>query len=213
MLQRYGQPLLDRVTSSQRRVWFRLVTRDIDRHGTIFEPAGVDLTAFRANPVFLWMHDSGGGEVTPPPDVVIGRVTNFDQSVDALDIEVEFDDDGDGLAATCFRKVKDGFLRMVSIGCNVLEEETVQIGTHKVPVYTRTELLECSLVIIGSNRGALKLDRSRVAAMLREVGGIGGAGTAKPVEAAAPMVMGTIWRAGFFRSRKGSSTSQPCSSR
>lgn len=174
MLQRYGQPLLDRAVSSQRRVWFRLVTRDIDRHGTIIEPAGVDMTAFRANPVFLWMHDSGGGETTPPPDVVIGRVTNFDQSVDALDIEVEFDDDGDGLAATCFRKVKDGFLRMVSIGCNVLEEETMQIGTHKVPVYTRTELLECSLVIIGSNRGALKLDRSRVAAMLREVGGVGG---------------------------------------
>lgn len=189
MLQRYGQPLLDRATSSQRRVWFRLVTRDIDRHGTIIEPAGVDMTAFRANPVFLWMHDSGGGEVTPPPDVVIGRVTNFDQSVDALDIEVEFDDDGDGLAATCFRKVKDGFLRMVSIGCNVLEEETVQIGTHKVPVYTRTELLECSLVIIGSNRGALKLDRSRVAAMLREVGGVGGvvkAAEAAPAPPAAP---------------------------
>lgn len=184
MLQRYGQPLLDRAVSSQRRVWFRLVTRDIDRHGTIIEPAGVDMTAFRANPVFLWMHDSGGGETTPPPDVVIGRVTNFDQSVDALDIEVEFDDDGDGLAATCFRKVKDGFLRMVSIGCNVLEEETMQIGTHKVPVYTRTELLECSLVIIGSNRGALKLDRSRVAAMLREVGGVGGAVKATDVEAA-----------------------------
>ena len=186
MLQRYGQPLLDRATSSQRRVWFRLVTRDIDRHGTIIEPAGVDMAAFRANPVFLWMHDSGGGEVTPPPDVVIGRVTNFDQSVDALDIEVEFDDDGDGLAATCFRKVKDGFLRMVSIGCNVLEEETVQIGTHKVLVYTRTELLECSLVIIGSNRGALKLDRSRVAAMLREIGGVGGAKVETPtVEAVA----------------------------
>lgn len=186
MLQRYGQPLLDRAVSSQRRVWFRLVTRDIDRHGTIIEPAGVDMTAFRANPVFLWMHDSGGGEVTPPPDVVIGRVTNFDQSVDALDIEVEFDDDGDGLAATCFRKVKEGFLRMVSIGCNVLEEETVMVGTHKVPVYTRTELLECSLVIIGSNRGALKLDRSRVAAMLREIGGVGGAKVETPtVEAVA----------------------------
>jgi 8-oxo-dGTP pyrophosphatase MutT (NUDIX family) len=73
---------------------------------------------------------------------------------------------------------------MVSIGCNVLEEETVQIGTHKVPVYTRTELLECSLVIIGSNRGALKLDRSRVAAMLREVGGVGG--VVKAAEAAPP---------------------------
>jgi len=165
---RYGSPQLSRAATGDRRIWFRLVTRDVDRHGTIIEPAGVRLDAFKANPVFLWMHDSGGGEVTPPPDVVIGRVVSFDQSREFLDIEVEFDDDGaDGMASTCFRKVKEGFIRMVSIGCNVVVEDEVEVDGHHVPVYAVTELLECSLVIVGSNRRALKLDRAAAAAMLR----------------------------------------------
>lgn len=169
-LRRHGVPLLTRAASAPRRIWFQLVNRQIDRHGTIIEPSGVDLTAFRANPVFLWMHQSGGEglPVQPPPDVVIGRVVTIDQTDEHLDIEVEFDDDGaDGLASTCYRKVRDGFIRMVSIGCNPLEEASTRVGSVDVPVFTRTELLECSLVIIGSNRGAMKIDRAAVAAVLR----------------------------------------------
>lgn len=169
-LRRHGVPLLTRAASAPRRIWFQLVNRQVDRHGTIIEPAGVDLTAFRANPVFLWMHQSGGEglPVQPPPDVVIGRVVMIDQTDEHLDIEVEFDDDGaDGLASTCYRKVRDGFIRMVSIGCNPLVEDTVRVGGVDVPRFTRTELLECSLVIIGSNRGAMKIDRAAVAAVLR----------------------------------------------
>ena len=86
-LRRTGTPLLNRATPGDRQVWFRLVTRDVDRHGTIIEPAGVDTRAFLANPVFLWMHDSGGGDrPTPPPDVVIGRVVEIDQTAEHFDI-------------------------------------------------------------------------------------------------------------------------------
>ena len=167
-LRRIGTPLLNRATPGDRQVWFRLVTRDVDRHGTIIEPAGVDTRAFLANPVFLWMHDSGGGDrPTPPPDVVIGRVVEIDQTAEHFDICCEFDDDGpSGLATTCYRKVKAGFLRAVSIGCNALAETRTTIDGVEVPVYTAVELLECSLVIIGSNRGALKLDRAAAAAMV-----------------------------------------------
>ena len=167
-LRRTGTPLLNRATPGDRQVWFRLVTRDVDRHGTIIEPAGVDTRAFLANPVFLWMHDSGGGDrPTPPPDVVIGRVVEIDQTAEHFDICCEFDDDGpSGLATTCYRKVKAGFLRAVSIGCNALAETRTTIDGVEVPVYTAVELLECSLVIIGSNRGALKLDRAAAAAMV-----------------------------------------------
>lgn len=167
---RAGRPLLDRAVAADRQVWFRLVTRDVDRHGTIIEPAGVDLTFHRQNPVFLWMHDSGGGPITPPPDVVIGRVVDYDQTREHLDILVEFDDDGeDGLASTCYRKVRGGYIRMVSIGCNALEETTTRVDGADVPTYPRSELLECSLVIIGSNRAALKLDRAAAAAMVRSL--------------------------------------------
>ena len=167
-LRRTGTPLLNRATPGDRQVWFRLVTRDVDRHGTIIEPAGVDTRAFLTNPVFLWMHDSGGGDrPTPPPDVVIGRVVEIDQTAEHFDICCEFDDDGPtGLATTCYRKVKAGFLRAVSIGCNALAESRTTIDGVEVPVYTAVELLECSLVIIGSNRGALKLDRAAAAAMV-----------------------------------------------
>jgi len=169
-IQRFGAPLLNRAVSAARRIWFRLVTRDIDRHGTIIEPSGVDTTAFKANPVFLWMHQSGGEGLPeqPPPDVVIGRVTNIDQTYDHLDIEVEFDDDGeDGLATTCYRKVLKGFIRMVSIGCNPTSEAVTAVNGRDVLTYPTSELLECSLVIIGSNRSAAKLDRAAVAAVLR----------------------------------------------
>lgn len=183
-LRRIGTPLLNRATPGDRQVWFRLVTRDVDRHGTIIEPAGVDTRAFLANPVFLWMHDSGGGDrPTPPPDVVIGRVVEIDQTVEHFDICCQFDNDDTrevtvlpdgsesvtikpGLATTCYRKVKAGFLRAVSIGCNALAESRATIDGVEVPVYTAVELLECSLVIIGSNRGALKLDRAAAAAMV-----------------------------------------------
>lgn len=168
-LRRHGAPLLSRAVSGDRRVWFRLVTRDVDRHGTIIEPSGIDTTAFLANPVFLWMHDSGGSDrPTPPPDVVIGRVVTIDQTRTLFDIEVEFDDDGEGgLATTCYRKVKAGFIRMVSIGCNATSETVAEVNGVNVPVFSTVELLEASLVIIGSNRAALKLDRTAAAAMLR----------------------------------------------
>lgn len=171
-LQRYGTPLLDRAAPQERTVWFRLVTRNVDRHGTIIEPAGIDTAAFLRNPVFLWMHQSGGGDTAsqPPPDVVIGRVVEIDQTDDHFDICVLFDDDGpDGLASTCYRKVLAGFIRMVSIGCNALVETSTRVGDIDVPTYSKTELLECSLVIIGSNRQALKLDRAAMAAMVRDL--------------------------------------------
>lgn len=172
-IRRHGVPLLQRQASSPRRIWFRLVDRQVDRHGTIIEPAGVDLTAYKANPVFLWMHQSGGEGLPtqPPPDVVIGTVVNFDQTLEHLDIEVDFDDDGpDGLASTCFRKVKAGRIRMVSIGCSPTSEDTVNVNGLDVPRFPTTELLECSLVIIGSNRGSLVLSRAAMAAELRSLG-------------------------------------------
>lgn len=186
-LRRTGTPLLNRATPGDRQIWFRLVTRDVDRHGTIVEPAGVDTRAFLANPVFLWMHDSGGGDrPTPPPDVVIGRVVEIDQTAEHFDICCEFDDDGPtGLATTCYRKVKAGFLRAVSIGCNALAESRTTIDGVEVPVYTAVELLECSLVIIGSNRGALKLDRAAAAAMVARLDSEEGGESEAPAASAA----------------------------
>lgn len=191
-------PLLDRaaLTDTQRaalgdadntrRVWFRLVTTAIDRHGTIILPDGVDVSTHRTNPVFLWLHQSSSrgsalkvGEGAdsfavslasapqPPPDVVIGQVVGYEQDATRLDICVLFDDDE--MADLCYRKVRKGFLRAVSIGCNVIEETTRDVDGVKVPVYVRSELLEASLVIIPSNREALQLDRGAATMALRAI--------------------------------------------
>ena len=69
MLRRFGSKL-DKVTEGERRVWFRLTTRAIDRHGTIIEPAGVDCASHRTNPVFLWMHQSLAEGLTVETDEV-----------------------------------------------------------------------------------------------------------------------------------------------
>jgi len=155
--------LLRRDTASGvRRAVFRLCTPAIDRHGTVILPEGVQLDAHKAaGSPFLWMHESGGFGAAPPPDVVIGRVVEYAQSAAALDITVEFADDGpQGLASRCWEKVQAGLLRMVSIGCSVVASETRKVGGQDVTVFTRSELWEASLVIVGSNREALRLDRA-----------------------------------------------------
>lgn len=146
-----------------RRATFRLCTPAIDRHGTIILPEGVDLTAHKAaGSPFLWMHEIGDGfGSVPPPDVVIGRVVEYEQSSKALDITVEFDDDGpQGLASRCWAKVQAGLLRSVSIGASPVTTETRKVAGADVLVYTKTELWEASLVILGSNREALRIDRA-----------------------------------------------------
>ena len=128
--------------------WFRLVTPAIDQHGTIIRPEGVRTERFAANPVFLWMHQSGGGFSAPSPDVVIGRVVKWEQSDEAFDILVEFDTSQ--LATECLRKVRAKLIRMVSIGFRAIKRVDQEIDGRTVPVYEEVELLEASLVIIGS---------------------------------------------------------------
>ena len=95
--------------------WFRASTNDIDRHGTIVEPRGIDTANYSANPVFMWGHDaygSGGG----PPDLenVLGRVIDYRKDDSAFDIEVEWAEHDRAVMARDL--VRTGFLSAVSVG-------------------------------------------------------------------------------------------------
>lgn len=164
ILSRAISAVAERAGNEGNRQWFRLVTPAIDRHGTIIRPEGVKTERYAANPVFLWMHESSGGLTSaPPPDVVIGRTVEWDQSDAAFDILVEFDE-GSPFALECLRKVRAKLIGMVSIGFKVLKEHTEDVNGRKaVPIYDEVELLEASLVIIGSNPEALALRRSMAA--------------------------------------------------
>jgi len=150
--------LVLRELTGPRRATFRLVTPEVARDGIVLLPGGVDIRAHqRAGSPFIWCHD------TSSPDSVIGRVVEYRQSPQALDIVVEFTDDGpQGLATRCWQKVQAGLINSVSVAAAVIASEKRQIGGREVVVATRSELQEASLVIVGADRGAVRLDRAAV---------------------------------------------------
>ena len=155
---RRNAALLHRDAAGARRATFRLCTPAVARDGMVLLPEGIDLTAHKlAGSPFVWCHD------TSNPDNAIGKVVEYKQSPEALDIVVEFDDDGPaGLASRCWAKVQADLIRSVSIFAAAIATETRQIGGRAVMVVTRSELQEASLVIVGSDRGAVRLDRAAV---------------------------------------------------
>lgn len=130
----------------------------LDRHGTVIDPKGIDLTAYSRNPVFLINHDydrlaGNGAVIRYQDDKLIAEVP--DEAWDHEDEDV----------MKWFRKVKNGKMRMTSIGFtydskDVEEEErTVDGEVVKVPVIRKSELLEFSFVTVGSNPEALIMER------------------------------------------------------
>lgn len=154
---RRNAALLHRDTAGTRRATFRLCTPAVARDGMVLLPEGIDLSAHKlAGSPFIWSHD------TSDPDNAIGKVVEYKQSSEALDITVEFDSDNGGLADRCWAKVQADLIRSVSIFAAAIATETRQIGGRAVLVVTRSELQEASLVIVGSDRGAVRLDRAAV---------------------------------------------------
>lgn len=135
--------------AADRLVWFRLNTGARDRHGTVFEPAGLRLENFIHNPAFVWNHrDADQGA---EPDDAIGRVVQLKVSADAVLIQVEFA--RTKKAEICLQQVNDGFLRMVSIRALPLRQHE----EGDVIVVDEWELWSASLCIVGSNPEALAL--------------------------------------------------------
>ena len=141
--------------------WFRASTNDIDRHGTIVEPRGIETTNFSANPVFMWGHDAyGSGSGPPDLENVLGKVADYRKSDDAFDIGVEWAEHDRARMARDL--VRSGFLSAVSVGF-IPDAESVttrSVEGSEVPVYNRTELVEVSLVPVPSNPHAIALMRS-----------------------------------------------------
>lgn len=146
---------------------FRASTPAKDRHRTRVLPDGIDTKNFRRNPVFLWGHDGYGGFETPKMEHVLGRVIKLDQSSTALDIDVEFlAADVNPLAEMALGMINAKALNAVSIGFiprEIKREKDADGSDRNVPVITKSELLEVSLVSIPSNPEALLIARSMVA--------------------------------------------------
>jgi len=131
---------------------FEVNNDEVDRHRTIIEPEGGDVEHFRENnPVVLWQHgiDPQRGELP------IGRVEqlNYNDSRGAWIARIRFYEDE--FSQNVRRMVDEGFLNMSSIQFDPNDSEMRETDSGRVRAYTDWELLEVSIVSIGSNRGAL----------------------------------------------------------
>jgi HK97 family phage major capsid protein len=128
---------------------FVLSDGSLDRHGTRINPKGWLLDNFKRNPIALFGHDS---------DSPIGTWENIRTIGDKLVATLAFAAEGTSVRIDELRKlVEQNILRAVSVGFYPLEYG--QAGKDEYD-YVKQELLETSLVSIGSNPNALAAARA-----------------------------------------------------
>lgn len=121
----------------------------LDRHGTRINPDGWDLTNFLKNPIALFGHSGGfpigrWEGVRVEKDKLVGRLVLASENTSARIDELR-------------RLVEQGVLRAVSVGFSVLEWGVP--GKSKFDI-EKQELIEVSLVSVGSNVNALAKARA-----------------------------------------------------
>lgn len=137
----------------KRQAEFVISTEAVDTYGTVFKIEGWDLERYQRSPVVFYNHKTWSED----PDVCIGtsevRVEG-NQLIALLTLE-----EGNPIADKVWRKIQNGSLNMASIGANPLEYRWGDFDKGENPdviYFIRTELLEWSVVPVGSNPDALK---------------------------------------------------------
>ncbi len=137
-----------------------------DRYGDIIDQKGWMLENYRKNPVVLLNHDSN--------QLPIGK-GNVHLRDGQLVIDVQFDQE-DERAREVERKAKAGFMNAVSVGFRPLEsksrselpEDNKYYGQRGM-YYSKSELLEVSIVTIPANGEATMLEQKFYNAMKEEI--------------------------------------------
>jgi len=125
---------------------FVVSTPEVDRYGTIIVPSGIDYTAYLNNPIVLAQHDSD--------DWPIGKCLGFMMNGENLEATLQFHRITEE-ACEVADLVAAGYVRAVSVGIIPIESEEQTIEGKTVTVYTKSELVEFSVVSIPANREAL----------------------------------------------------------
>ncbi len=131
----------------ENNIWsFVVSTPEVDRYGTIIIPSGIDFTAYMNNPIVLAQHDA-----TRFP---VGRCLGLYMNGENLEATVQVEcitEEGKALNAL----IEAGYVKAVSVGIIPVESEEQTIDGNKVKVFTKSELVEFSIVSVPANRGAL----------------------------------------------------------
>jgi HK97 family phage prohead protease len=132
---------------------FRITDESKDRHGTIIKMDGWDLSAFRNSPAVFYQHLSHSDN--PDHALGTGELIVKDGSIDMV---VNFEpEDLNPLAHKLARKIDFGTISMVSVGFNPSEWSWGNKDRAEDPdtlYFRKQELLEVSIVHIGSNKNA-----------------------------------------------------------
>ena len=138
-----------------REAEFVISSEAVDTYDTVFTADGADFKRYEKNPIVAYGHRTWSDD----PDMILGLSEVFQEGKLTIG-RVRFEDaETNPTAEKIWRKVQAGTLKMASIGANILEwrmgDESK--GEDKSVIYfTRWELLEWSIVPIGSNPDALK---------------------------------------------------------
>ncbi|MDB5358859.1 MAG: hypothetical protein JWO51_156 [Rhodospirillales bacterium] len=149
--------------AENRQVRAIVSTPDPDRSGDIVVQGGVDLTAYRDNPVVLWGHDQ-----SQP----IAKCIEIGIDSGNLTALVQFPPDGDDpLADLIYNRIKNGVINATSIG--FIGRDIGAVDPKNPPQYDADgnnlggpakfitcELAEFSFVSVPAVRGALVTERS-----------------------------------------------------
>lgn len=120
---------------------FLVSDESLNSHGFKVLTAGINTTNFEKNPVMLYMHDRSHS--------VIGRWENLRKEGNKLYADAIFDEE-DPEAVKIAGKVERGFIKAASVGILAIEHTSND-------VVSKSELVEISIVDVGSNRNALRL--------------------------------------------------------
>ncbi|MDA8231098.1 MAG: HK97 family phage prohead protease, partial [Magnetospirillum sp.] len=137
----------------ERQVRVVASTPAVDRAGDIVVAEGINLAAYKANPVILWNHDPGSP---------IARCVEIGVNAGQLEAVAQFPPEGtDPLADRVYGLIKAGVVNATSIGFAPVEETPIKGGGVTV---SRSELWEFSFVSVPANPEALVVERSAPAA-------------------------------------------------
>ena len=133
----------------ERQVRVVASTPAVDRAGDVVVAQGIDLAAYKANPVILWNHDPGSP---------IARCVEIGVNAGQLEAVAQFPPEGtDPLADRVYGLIKAGVVNATSIGFAPVEETPIKGGGVTV---SRSELWEFSFVSVPANPEALVVERS-----------------------------------------------------
>lgn len=137
----------------KRQAEFVISTEAVDTYGTVFKIDGWDLERYQRSPIVLYNHKSWSDD----PDMIIGTSEVRIEGNQLIAI-VTFEKNNP-VAEKVWRKVQNGTLNMASIGANPIEWRWGDFDKGENPdviYFVRQELLEWSIIPVGSNPEALK---------------------------------------------------------